>query len=96
MEIDILKNYVLNLTSISDEEANKFCNLFHYKKIKRKERLLEPGSVCVFEAFVIKGMFKTYHLDKKGVEQILYFSTENWWLADIDSFNNQIPSQLFI
>ena len=36
------------------------------------------------------------HINKKGFEQILYFATENWWITNIDSFTNEVPSQLFI
>ena len=58
--------------------------------------LLSAGEVCRFEGFVIKGMFRVYHIDKNAAEQILYFAIESWWITDIDSFTNERPSQLFI
>jgi len=45
---------------------------------------------------VTKGLFRVYHIDQNGFEQILYFAIENWWVADIDSFTNERPSQLYI
>lgn len=82
--------------SSSQTDITEFCHLFTPKTIKKKEFLLREGEVCRFEAFVTKGLFKVYHIDAKGTEQILYFGMEDWWLTDIDSFASQNPSQLFI
>ncbi|PKF73889.1 Crp/Fnr family transcriptional regulator [Chryseobacterium sp. PMSZPI] len=82
--------------SNSQTDISEFCNLFTSKTIKKKEFLLREGEVCRFEAFITKGLFKVYHIDVKGTEQILYFGMEDWWLTDIDSFANESPSQLFI
>ncbi|HAT3992451.1 TPA: Crp/Fnr family transcriptional regulator [Elizabethkingia anophelis] len=88
-------NISRNIAS-SEADIAKFCNLFTSKSIKKKEFLLREGEVCKFEAFVTKGLFKIYHIDIKGAEQILYFGMEDWWLTDIDSFTNQTSSRLFI
>lgn len=48
----------------------------------------------MYEGFVNKGLFRIYHLDKNGIEQVLYFAPEDWWISDIDSFTNQKPSAL--
>lgn len=58
--------------------------------------MLCEGEVCTFEGFVTKGLFKVYHIDRNGFEQILYFAGEDWWITDIDSFTNEKPSSLFI
>lgn len=73
-----------------------FCGLFRQMTIRKKSFLLREGEVCGFEGFVAKGLFRVYHIDHNGFEQILYFAIENWWITDIDSFTNQKPSQLFI
>ena len=58
--------------------------------------MLREGEVCKFEGFVVKGLFRVYHIDQNGFEQILYFAVENWWITDIDSFTTETPSRLFI
>ena len=58
--------------------------------------MLREGEICGFESFVTKGLFRVFHIDQNGFEQILYFAIEDWWITDIDSFTNQRPSQLFI
>ncbi len=58
--------------------------------------LLRAGEVCKFEGFVNKGCFRIYYLDEKGLESVLYFAIEGWWITDIDSFTNQTASILNI
>ena len=92
----LLKQNISKHISLSENEIEEFCNLFQLKSIKKKSFLLRKDEVCKFEGFVVKGLFRVYHIDQDGVEQILYFAFENWWITDIDSFTNDKPSQLFI
>jgi len=94
--IDLLRQNIEKHISLSEKEAETFCNLFQPKLVKRKSFLLREGEICKFEGFVTKGFFRVYHIDQNGFEQILYFAVENWWVTDIDSFTNERPSQLFI
>ena len=94
--IKLLKNNITAHISLSENEVEAFCNLFEQMLIPKKSFLLKEGEVCKFEGFVTKGLFRVFHIDKNGNEQILYFAMENWWITDIDSFTNEKPSQLFI
>ncbi len=69
---------------------------FELKEIKKKEYILKEGSTCNFIAFVLNGCFKTYITQENGKECILYFAIEDWWLSDIDSFNNSTVSTLSV
>ncbi len=93
---ELLKQHISNHIPLTNKEMEDFCNLFQNKIIKKKSFLLREGEVCKFEGFVTKGIFRVYHIDKSGAEQILYFAIENWWITDIDSFTTERPSQLFI
>ncbi|MCY1660606.1 Crp/Fnr family transcriptional regulator [Chryseobacterium sp. SL1] len=93
---EIFKNNISQHITLSEEELAEFYGLFQKKTIKKKQFLLQEGEICKFEGFVIKGLFKTYHIDSEGIEQILNFATENWWITDIDSFTHEKPSQLNI
>jgi len=93
---DLLKQNISKHVSISQDERDIFCNLFVQKSIKKKSFLLEEGEICKFEGFVTKGLFRVYHIDQNGFENILYFAIENWWITDIDSFTTEKPSQLYI
>jgi CRP-like cAMP-binding protein len=80
----LLKKNINTHISLSDAEMESFCDLFQHKTIKKKSFLLRGGEVCKFEGFVVKGLFRVYHIDKNGFEQILYFAMEDWWITDID------------
>jgi len=93
---ELLKKNIAAHISLSENETDLFCRLFEQKTITKKSFLLREGEVCKFEGFVNKGLFRVYHIDQNGFEQVLYFATENWWITDIDSFTTETPSQLFI
>jgi len=37
-----------------------------------------------------------YCLNDKGVEVTILFAIEDWWISDIASFQDQVPSKLYI
>ena len=92
----LLQQNIAKHISLSDKETERFCGLFKPHVIKKKDFILREGDICKFEAFVTKGLFRVYHIDQSGFEQVLYFAMEDWWITDMDSFTNQKPSRLFI
>lgn len=94
--IEFLKENITKHTSLSDKELTDFCSLFESKTIKKKSFLLREGEICKFEGIVVKGLFRVYHINNNGLEQVLYFAMENWWITDMDSFTNEKPSHLYI
>jgi CRP-like cAMP-binding protein len=74
---EIFKNNISQHITLSEDESAQFYSLFQKKTIKKRQFLLREGEICKFEGFVIKGLFKTYHIDSDGIEQILNFATED-------------------
>ncbi|SFR82734.1 Crp/Fnr family transcriptional regulator [Maribacter stanieri] len=93
---ELLIQNILNHITLSKKELDSFFSLFNQKEVHKKNFLLREGEICKFEGFVIKGLFRVYHIDSNGFEQVLYFAQESWWITDIDSFTNEKPSQLYI
>ena len=93
---ELLKQNILKHIALSNKEIDSFCNLFNENKVMKKQFLLREGDICKFEGFVTKGLFRIYHIDQNGFEQVLYFAKENWWITDMDSFTNEKPSHLYI
>lgn len=93
---DSLKKHIREYIDISDEKLERYCNAFTLQTVKKKEFLLKEGEVCGYEYFIVNGCFKVFHTDRNADEQILYFGVENWWISDIDSMVNHIPSRLNI
>lgn len=91
-----LELYINQCVQLSGDELREVKVLFERKMVPKKTVLLRAGDICKFEAFIVKGCIKTYFIDKKGLEVVLTFSTENWWVSDISSFENQEPTKMFI
>jgi CRP-like cAMP-binding protein len=81
---------------LTEEERAFFHSLLKHKKVRKKSFLLQEGAICDFEAFILKGCIRSYYLDKDGVETILLFAVEDWWVSDLTSFSERTPSNLFI
>ena len=85
------EKFIKNI-SISDEDF-EFCKtIFIPKKLRKKQFLLQEGDVAKYTAFVNKGITRTYTIDDKGIEHILQFAMEGWWMGDIYSFLTDEPS----
>lgn len=93
---DLLLKNISQYINLSEEDFKQFVKPFEYKKFKKKEVVLKEGDCCLFEGFVLNGCFKIYYLNEKGFEQTLYFAVEGWWITDIDSLINNVPSILNI
>ncbi|MCB0572531.1 MAG: Crp/Fnr family transcriptional regulator [Phaeodactylibacter sp.] len=91
----ILQNIGRHIQLTPDEEAH-FLSLLKPRRVKRKEMILQEGEVCHYSTFVLEGCLRSYTLDKNGVEHVLSFAPEDWWIADLYSFFSQRPGNLYI
>ncbi|MFI0430534.1 Crp/Fnr family transcriptional regulator [Mariniflexile sp. HMF6888] len=95
-KIQHLLNYFENYWTIENSTVKMLDECVAERKLKRKERILTEGEKCNHLTFVVKGILKTYHVDKKGDQHNLQFSTEGKWLTDFSSLYNNVPSALCI
>jgi CRP-like cAMP-binding protein len=91
-----INQYILKYASFTEEEIARFNALLQVQEIPKKTFLLKEGEICHFESFVNKGCIRNYYIDEKGDEVTLQFAIENWWVSDITSFHNKVPSNMFI
>ena len=61
-------------------------------KLKKNEFLQIQDSNSSYEGFILKGAFKTYILNDNGTESVIFFSFENEWMCDLESFYHQKPT----
>jgi len=80
------------LKPISKEDFEVLQGHFVYKKLRKKQYLLENGEVCRYFAFILKGAMRKYYVDEKGTEHIVNLFIENWWAGDTESFTMLSPS----
>lgn len=81
---------------LTESEINLLSNVFHLKKIRKHQFLMQSGEVCKIAAFVVKGALKKYTIDNAGKENILELYIENWWAGDKESFMIGTPTPYYI
>lgn len=96
MSHDSLRQHIKKNIEISNTDLETIINCFKPKTLKKKDFLLNQGSIYKYEGFVLDGCFRIFTIDQKGNENTLYFAANDWWLMDIDSFMNKTPSHLNI
>jgi CRP-like cAMP-binding protein len=81
---------------LSSQEQEIFFSVLKNKKIKKKQFLSQEGDISKGPVFVIKGILRSYTVDKNGFEHILQFAPPGWWMADMYSMVTQKSGQLSI
>jgi CRP/FNR family transcriptional regulator len=93
---DPLYAHVRKFVPLSESEEKVMADHISFKKLKRKEFLLKEGQVCQANYFIIKGVLRMFIHTKDGLEHIVQFGIDNWWITDFTSFDGQKPSQFNI
>lgn len=90
-----LRMYINTKTGseIGDAEFKYVTDAFSPKVIKKKQFLSHEGSVCRYMAFIVKGAMRQYIINSRGVENVVRFGIENWWMSDRESFSNSTLSK---
>ena len=71
---------------LTNQEQEQIKNFLGVKKIRKKQYLLQEGDVCKNIAFVEKGALRAYTVNNDGVEHIMQFALEGWYISDLYSF----------
>lgn len=90
---EVFRKYVAGKISLTDEQFDRIQLLCVIKKLRKKQYLLQEGDTWKYHAFITRGCLRTYSVDEKGQEHIIYFSIENWWTGDKESLMLNQPSK---
>lgn len=93
---DPLLQHISKYIRLDDRETEHLLHYFKVNTVSKKEHLLKEGQVNDAVYFVAKGCLRQYYVNDKGMEQIVQFAIENWWMADYISFDDRKPSQFYI
>jgi CRP/FNR family transcriptional regulator len=91
-----LLQHIQRFVSLTEEESHLLIPYFTSKKLDKKEFLFQEGQVCTANYFVAKGCLRLYFINEKGVENIVQFAIENWWIADYMSLEKHTPSSFHL
>ncbi|UKB86196.1 Crp/Fnr family transcriptional regulator [Chryseobacterium sp. MEBOG06] len=94
--LDVLLSHIQNKVDITEDQKKQLRSFFTFKKLKKKQYLLQEGDICKCLSFVSRGLLKSYFSDEKGNEHINMFAFEGWWISDFNSFIHQEKAVLNI
>lgn len=71
---------------ISQEMLADLKELSFEKTYNRKEYLVEAGSACNYQFFIIEGACYSYYLSEKGHKNVIQLAIEEYWITDASSY----------
>jgi CRP-like cAMP-binding protein len=86
----------INKTGLTEEQFEKVISHFSREYIPRKVFYLKAGQICKDIAYINKGSTRTFTIDDKGGEHILFFGFEDWFIGDLESLYTMQPGKLYI
>jgi CRP-like cAMP-binding protein len=90
------KNYIKQITPISDKEFDETVIFFQEQTLRKGDFFIKQDKVCKQIAFIVKGTLRTYYINDKAEETTSCFCTENSLTTSYKSFILQPPSALSI
>ena len=90
------KNFIRQITPISDTEFEQTVILFKKQTLQKGEFFVRQDKICRQIAFINKGTLRTYYHNDKAEEINSCFCTENNFTTSYRSFILQKPSHLSI
>lgn len=90
---EAFERYLQEKAELTANEINAVRAVSIEKKIRKRQYLLQEGDVCHYNCFIVKGCLRLYRVSEDGVEHILRFGVENWWISDHESYNTGNPSK---
>lgn len=90
---DTFRKYLQDRITLTDQDIELIESVFESKKLRKHQYLLQEGDFCIHNTFVCQGFLKMYYVDDKGQEHIMQFSPENYWIADRESMEKELPTK---
>ena len=87
------KEYIGQKATLTEADYAKIEAVCIFKKLRKKQYLLQEGDVWKYNAFITKGLVRFYSVDESGRENIVSFAKENWWTGDRASLLTGEPSK---
>jgi CRP-like cAMP-binding protein len=93
---EIFLKYLSDKIELSDHEIQLIESVCKSKKLRKRQFLSQEGEVWHYNAFICRGLVKTFSIAENATEHIINFAPENYWTGDRESLINGTPSRLNI
>jgi len=84
---EVFEQYLKERSALTDKEIEQIRAVTVPRRLRKKQYLLQEGDISHYNAFVVKGCLRLYHVGDNGFEHILRFAIETWWMSDYESYN---------
>jgi CRP/FNR family transcriptional regulator, anaerobic regulatory protein len=91
-----LIQHIQKFVPLNADEEQLLLPYLTYLEVDKKQYLFSEGDLCKAQYFVIEGCLRMYFIKENGVEQIVQFGIDNWWISDYTSFTLHAPSQFYL
>src|SRR4051812_29994250 len=88
-----LKQTMQKIVPLTEEEFERILSFFKPKEVSKKEFILKAGAVCNVLNFCEKGCFRNFYVNNEGEEIIVDFAMEDYWVGDLFSLINRVPTK---
>lgn len=96
MPYSLLLTELRRLVAFPDKDFLKLTPLIERIQVKKHEHLLRAGDISRKVYFIEKGCLRQYLINSNGEERNVYFKVKCGWCSELQSFLNNIPTDLNI
>jgi CRP-like cAMP-binding protein len=95
-QIEIMLSHFETVINLNEDEKEYLISFLKFKRVRKRQHILQAGDVCHYETFIIKGLLKSYFVDENDTEHIVMFGIESSWIEDGLSLSTGLPSTINI
>ncbi|WP_435624855.1 Crp/Fnr family transcriptional regulator [Flagellimonas sp.] len=81
---------------LSDDEKHKLTSIIRTTRVKKRQFIVQPGFVCQYRNYIVKGAFRVYYINNEGKEHTVSIGVEDWFVSDFYSYINQAPATFYV
>jgi CRP-like cAMP-binding protein len=89
----VFEAYIRQKNKIPDEELEILREGSTIRKLRKGQSILSEGQIWSINCFIVSGCFRLFRYDNEGVDHTARFGVENWWISDLESYNNNKPTE---
>jgi CRP-like cAMP-binding protein len=94
--METLIHFLLQFGSLNEQQVNLIKSKGAFKEIRKDDYFQEAGKIPLEIAFLTEGILRICYYNNKGDEITKYFIDENHFIVDFNSYNQNIPSSVYI
>jgi CRP-like cAMP-binding protein len=78
------------------EDEKQITAIIKTTRIKKRQFIDQPGFVCTYRNYIVKGAFRSFFVSGDGKEHTVQIAIEDWFISDFYSYITQTPATLFV